>query len=68
MQECSHLRRDSNYNEFENFNNSVLEAIVGKLEEYRFPAAVINDTLMNSTMNHLAATYILLIHKHIMKD
>ena len=68
MNECLHLRKDGNHDEFSNFDNSILDSIIGKLREYRFPQAVIDDTLMSSTMNHLAATYILLLHKYIMKE
>ena len=50
--------------ESETVNNAVLDSIVGKLEDYGFNHPMINDTLSGSLMNHLSATYLLLLHKH----
>lgn len=68
MRDAQGMRRNAASSEFETIDNSLLDAVVHKLEDYGFPPALINSTLANSTMNQIAATYILLIQKHVFKE
>lgn len=64
MKDSLGLRKDQTMSEIETVNNAILDSIVLKLEEYGFNHHMINDTLSDSLMNHLSATYLLLLHKH----
>lgn len=64
MKDCQGVRRDNTISDIETVNNAVLDNIVHKLEGYGFNHQMINDTLTGSLMNHLSATYLLLLHKH----
>lgn len=64
MKDSLGLRRDNSFSDIETVDNAVLDNVVLKLEDYGFNHHMINETLTGSLMNHLSATYLLLLHRH----
>lgn len=64
LKDSQKVRKDNSISDIETVNNAILDSIVHKLESYGFNHQMINDTLTGSLMNHLSATYLLLLQKH----
>ena len=65
MKEVRFMRRDNSRDDLEILSGRGLESILFKLEEYGFPLIMIRNTIESNSINHLSATYLLLLQKQM---